>query len=73
MSINLPLEQMTTAEKLRVMEDIWADLTRSEQEFESPAWHESALREREERMRSGEESPVDWETAKRELRERPTP
>ena len=70
MSITLPLDQMTTAEKLRVMEDIWADLTRSEQEFESPAWHESVLREREERVRSGEETPVDWEMAKKELRDR---
>lgn len=69
MSITLPLEQMTTAEKL---EDIWADLTRSEQEFESPAWHESVLREREERVRSGEETPVDWEMAKKELRDRLT-
>ena len=72
MSITLPLEQMTTAEKLRVMEDIWADLTRSEQEFESPAWHESVLREREERVRSGDETPVDWEMAKKELRDRLT-
>jgi hypothetical protein len=69
MSITLPLEQMTTAEKL---EDIWADLTRSEQEFESPAWHENVLREREQRVRSGDETPVDWEMAKKELRDRLT-
>jgi hypothetical protein len=72
MSISLPLEQMTTAEKLRVMEDIWADLTRNEQEFESPAWHESILKKREEQMRSGEETPIDWEVAKKELRSRLT-
>jgi hypothetical protein len=61
---------MTTAEKLRVMEELWADLSRSEQEFESPAWHETVLREREERLRNGEEIPIDWEIAKKELRDR---
>ena len=68
MSITLPLDQMTTAEKLRVMEDLWAGLTRNEREFESPAWHEDVLREREERVRTGQESPIDWETAKKEFR-----
>lgn len=72
MSITLPLDQMTTAEKRRVMEDIWADLTRSEQEFESPAWHQIVLREREERVRRGEETAIDWEMAKKELRDRLT-
>jgi hypothetical protein len=42
---------------------------RSEQEFESPAWHESVLAEREERVRSGEEPSMDWEIAKKELRQ----
>lgn len=68
MSLTVPLDQMTTAEKLRVMEDLWADLTGSEREFESPAWHESVLREREERVRSGEETAIAWEMAKKELR-----
>ena len=67
MSITLPLNQMTTAEKLQVMEDLWADLTRNEQEFESPAWHEPILKEREDRLRAGEETPIDWEVAKKEL------
>ena len=64
MNIALPLDQMTTAEKLRVMETLWTDLSRNEQEIESPAWHEQVLREREERVRSGQESFIDWETAK---------
>ncbi|PYK09451.1 MAG: hypothetical protein DME65_11935 [Verrucomicrobia bacterium] len=38
---------MTTAEKLRVMEELWADLTQNENEFESPAWHLTVLQERE--------------------------
>jgi hypothetical protein len=70
MSITLPLDQMTTAEKLQVMEDLWANLARNEQEFESPAWHEQILKEREERLRAGDESPIDWEQAKKDLRNR---
>jgi hypothetical protein len=72
MSISLPLDQMTTADKLRVMEELWADLTRNEEEFESPAWHLEVLQEREERLKAGEEIPIDWETAKKELRDRLT-
>jgi hypothetical protein len=72
MSITLPLDRMTTAEKLQVMEDLWADLTRNEQEFESPAWHERILKEREDRLTAGEEKPIDWEVAKKELRNRLT-
>ena len=69
MDITLPLDQMTIAEKLRVMESVWADLSRNEQEIESPAWHEQVLKERDERVRSGEETFMDWETAKRQLRD----
>ena len=47
MSITLPLDKMTTAEKLCVMEELWADLTQNENEFESPAWHLTVLQERE--------------------------
>ncbi len=70
MDITLPLDQMTLAEKLRVMETLWADLSRNEHEFESPAWHEEVLKEREERVRSGQETFIDWETAKKQLRDR---
>jgi len=70
MNITLPLDQMTTAEKLRVMEALWADLSRNEQEIESPAWHQQVLREREERVRSGQEGFIDWQTAKQQLRDR---
>lgn len=70
MEITLPLAEMTTAEKLRVMEALWADLSQREGDIESPAWHAEVLREREERVKRGEESYLDWETVKRHLRER---
>jgi hypothetical protein len=72
MDITLPLDQMTTAEKLRAMEALWADLSRHEEEIESPPWHEQILKQREDRVRSGQETFIDWETAKKQLRDRLT-
>lgn len=68
MEITLPLEKMTTAEKIRLMESLWADLSRHEEHLESPSWHGQVLRETERRVAAGEEKPVDWEVAKKELR-----
>ena len=59
---------MPRAEKLRLMEALWVELSRDEAEFESPAWHESALRETAERFSEGREEVIDWEQAKAELR-----
>ncbi len=70
MEITLPLDQMTVAEKLRAMEAIWADLSRHEENVPSPGWHEQVLKEREERIKSGQEKFISWETAKQELRDR---
>ncbi len=64
------IKRMTRAEKLQTMEAIWADLSASDAEVESPAWHADALRETEARMAAGQENVVDWEDAKRELRRR---
>jgi hypothetical protein len=70
MDITLPLDKMTLAEKLRLMEALWADLCQNEQQLESPSWHEQVLKEREKRIRSGAEKFMDWETVKKELRKR---
>lgn len=67
METTLPLDQMTTAEKLRAMEALWADLSRNETQLESPTWHEDVLKEREQKIKSGAESFIDWETAKKQL------
>ncbi len=70
MNVKLPLDEMTTAEKLQAMEAIWADLSRQAEEIESPAWHHQVLQERHERVQSGKEKFTDWEAAKKELRDR---
>jgi hypothetical protein len=65
------IRQMPRREKLRLMEALWDDLSRDEAEVESPAWHETALAETEQRLAKGEEQVLDWEQAKAELRKRP--
>ena len=70
MNISLPLDKMTTAEKLSVMETLWTDLSRDPDALASPAWHGEVLCERESRVAEGQESYQDWDTAKKELRKR---
>jgi Putative addiction module component len=60
---------LSREEKLRVMEAIWEDLSKEDEEVESPKWHQEALKETEQRLKLGEEKKVDWHTAKKELRE----
>jgi len=64
----LEIQRLPRQEKLRLMEALWADLSRDEAEVESPAWHADALRETAERVARGEEKVLDWERAKAELR-----
>ena len=70
MNATLPLDKMTVAEKLREMEALWADLSRDDQQIEAPEWHGDVLRERMEAVKSGKEAFVDWDTAKKQLRDR---
>jgi hypothetical protein len=64
----LEIQRLPRQEKLRLMEALWADLSRDEAEVESPAWHADALRETTERVARGEEKILDWEQAKTKLR-----
>lgn len=68
MTIPLPLEKMSRDEKLQAMEAIWADLSRDEKQFESPAWHEQALRETETIVKASGARFSDWEEARKRLR-----
>ena len=70
MQTTLRLDKMTREDKLRAMEALWADLSRDDAQIESPAWHGEVLRERAENVRTGKEAFVDWETAKKQLRDR---
>jgi len=70
MQSTIKIRNLSREEKLRVMETIWEDLSREDEEVESPDWHQKALQETERRLNSGQEKIVDWQVAKKELRER---
>ena len=61
---------LSKEDKLKVMEAIWEDLSKEDEELESPNWHQDVLQDTERRLKLGEEKEVDWNTAKKELRER---
>ena len=66
----LTIKQMSWAEKLQTMEQLWESLSRDEDRLESPGWHADALEETRQTYDAGREQPVDWEAAKQELRKR---
>lgn len=68
MAITIPLKEMTVAEKIQAMESIWEDLCSHAENLSSPAWHEDVLAEREEMQQRGEDQFEDWETAKKNIR-----
>ena len=62
------LRQLPRSEKLKLMETLWEELSRRDDEFESPAWHAKELAATERRLAEGSEQMLDWETAKQSLR-----
>jgi len=68
--VDLPISKLSFAEKLELMETLWADLTRNEKKFKSPAWHETVLKNREEAYVAGKITVSDWEQAKKRIRKK---
>ena len=69
MITNQEIQKMPLKEKLRVMEVIWDDLSRSSNKFKSPGWHRDVLEETKKRVERGQEEMMDWEGAKERLRQ----
>ncbi len=68
--VDLPLSRLTLAQKLDLMETLWADLTRDEEKLESPAWHKAILEDREKALRAGKVTISDWEQAKKRIKKK---
>ena len=69
MTVQEQAMQLGKAEKLALLEALWADLRESESDFNSPAWHGTALQETAAKYTAGEEAALDWDTAKQKLRD----
>lgn len=63
----VPLSEMTHADKLRLMEELWDDLSHSPEGVPSPAWHLEVLAARQARVDCGEGVFLEWDDVKAEL------
>ena len=69
MDILLQLDKMTTSDKLSAMEQIWDDLCKDPDSIQSPQWHRSVLKSREQQVTEGKASFYALDTAKKRIRE----
>ena len=69
MSLQFPIEQLTIAEKLRIMEELWDDLRKRAEGVPVPQWHKDLLDERERLIETGDAQFDDWEAAKKRITE----
>ena len=53
MDFVIPLDEMTTEDKLAAMERLWEDLCRNPESVPLPAWHEDVLLAREKQIQEG--------------------
>jgi hypothetical protein len=70
MNSTLPLKEMTVAQKIGVMEEIWADLSSDPQTYSTPDWHGHVLEDRLQLAESGAVGFTDWEVAKKQIKDR---
>ena len=62
--------QLPTKEKLKLLQALWEDLSRTEAEFELPVWHGKILAEREKSIDEGTASFLTVKEARAELKKR---
>ncbi len=64
------LNEMTLPEKLDLMEALWADLCRQEEQVPVEDWHKEVLDTRARLLAEGRASFADWEIAKARITKR---
>ena len=68
--IVLPLDKMTVAEKLEVIDRIMEDFSRNAATVPSPAWHGEVLKRREQALKIGTDRFISLEEAEKRIREK---
>lgn len=66
MSQNISIKNLTTKEKVQLMEDLWDELRDPSSGYTPPQWHKEELLKRE----KAQEPFTDWEAAKKEIKNR---
>ncbi len=62
-------EHLTRTDKLRIIEQLWDEPSRSPDEVKSPTWHADALQVAEHAVENGEATFEDWSQVKDRLRQ----
>lgn len=70
--IDVPIEQLSFAQKLNLLEMLWADLAGNDKELDAPDWHKTVLDDREAALNAGEETLSDWRDARERIRKNVT-
>jgi len=70
MGVQIPLDTMTVEEKLRAVEDIWADLRKHADDIPSPGGHRDVLKARERKRTDDSAVFEDWSIVKERIRKR---
>lgn len=70
MAETIPLDRMSTADKLRALEAIWDDLSLHAENVPVPAWHGDVLKAREKRIEEGTATFKPWPEVKQRLLDR---
>ena len=66
-SKSITLNNLSTAEKIELMEKLWDDLS-SSPDYAPPKWHGDELARRKNAVKEGKVTYTDWEKAKEEIR-----
>ena len=66
----IAIDNLSVAEKIVLMERLWNDLSRRPTDVASPDWHGDILDDRRAAVREGMTAFIEWDDAKRRLRER---
>lgn len=62
-------EHLTRTDKLRIIEQLWDELSHNPEEVKSPTWHADALQVAEHAVENGEAAFEDWNQVKDRLRQ----
>jgi putative addiction module component (TIGR02574 family) len=63
------IRELPLHEKLRMMEALWDGISPQEAELEVPQWHKDLLDERGQLIQDGKATFIDWENAKRQIKD----
>jgi putative addiction module component (TIGR02574 family) len=67
MSVEIPLDNLSVSEKVRLLERVWDSLCSKSGDVRSPDWHREVLETRKRRIEEGRATVSPWSQAKARL------